>query len=66
MKRYQKILLVIVGLYGLYLLKTVLGIDISKRYTAWDVLKLPVKPLMHQPPKGTSNSIDLPSDHPVG
>lgn len=66
MKQYQKILLVIVGLYGLYLLKTVLGIDISKRYTAWDVLKLPVKPLMHQHPKGTSNHLHSLSDHPIG
>ena len=66
MKQYQKILLMVVGLYGLYLLKTVLGIDISKRHTAWDVLKLPVKSLMHQPPKGTSNSFSLSSDHPIG
>ena len=65
MKRYQQILLLVFGLYSLYLVKTVLGIDISKRYTAWEVFKLPVKPLMTAP-KGKSTSFTLPPSHPIG
>lgn len=66
MKRYQQILLVVLGLYGLYLIKTVMGIDISKRYTAWDVFKLPVKAWLDQPAKHKSTSFSLPPDHPIG
>jgi len=34
---------VFLGLYLLYLLKTALGINISDRYTAWNILKAPLK-----------------------
>ncbi|MBD2120142.1 hypothetical protein [Trichocoleus sp. FACHB-262] len=48
MRRFRQGLLILICLYGLYLIKTALGIDISQRYTAWEVFKLPVKSLIHR------------------
>lgn len=35
-------LLLLPGLYLLYLVKTAIGIDISQRYSAWDLFKQPI------------------------
>ncbi len=46
LKRSPKILLaLIVMVYGAYLLKTVMGINVSHRYSASWILKAPLEPL---------------------
>ena len=44
-KYLKNTLLIVLLLYSLYLIKSELGINISQRYHAWDVLKLPLKVL---------------------
>jgi hypothetical protein len=39
---FRNILLILIGLYLLYLLKTAIGINLSPRYSGWDFLKWPV------------------------
>jgi hypothetical protein len=46
MKRFRQGLLILICLYGLYLIKTALGINISDRYTAWEIFKLPAQPFL--------------------
>jgi hypothetical protein len=36
-------------LYAAYLVKSAVGINLSKKYTAWDFLKYPVKSLIDRP-----------------
>jgi hypothetical protein len=38
--------LMVLSLYGLYLCKSALGINLSTKYTAWEFIKYPVKPIM--------------------
>jgi len=45
-KYLKNTLLIVLLLYSLYLIKSELGINISQRYHAWDVLKLPLKVLL--------------------
>ncbi len=40
--RFRSILLILLGLYLLYLIKTAAGINLSQRYSGWDFLKWPV------------------------
>ncbi len=42
MTRLRNIVVIVVGLYLLYLVKTAAGINLSERYSAWSFLKLPV------------------------
>ncbi len=42
MTRLRNTLLVLVGLYLLYLIKTAVGINLVPRYSAWNFLKFPV------------------------
>jgi hypothetical protein len=46
LKRSPKILLALtVAVYGIYLLKTAMGINFSNRYSASWILKVPLEPL---------------------
>jgi hypothetical protein len=45
MKHIRRVGLLLLGLYLLYLVKTALGINISERYHAADIFKLPLKVL---------------------
>ncbi|HEY9828358.1 MAG TPA: hypothetical protein V6D19_23200 [Stenomitos sp.] len=57
MRKSSKYIVVSVGLlYGLYLLKTALGVNLSNQYSAPMVFKLPIKPLW-------ANKAELCSDH---
>jgi hypothetical protein len=49
MKYAKRTALILLGLYGLYLIKSAIGINLSQRYTAWDVLKYPVKSFIDRP-----------------
>lgn len=42
MTRLRNIVLVLAGLYLLYLMKTAAGINLVPRYSAWGFLKFPV------------------------
>jgi hypothetical protein len=42
----QRISLWCLSLYGLYLIKSAMGINILQNYSAWWVLKLPIQPIM--------------------
>ncbi len=42
MTRLRNVLLVLAGLYLLYLMKTAAGINLVPRYSAWGFLKFPV------------------------
>ncbi|NJR64369.1 MAG: hypothetical protein HC772_02000 [Leptolyngbyaceae cyanobacterium CRU_2_3] len=46
MKRLQQIGLVLFSLYLLYLMKTAMGINLSNRYSAWAIFKLPVQTVL--------------------
>jgi hypothetical protein len=37
--------LIVLSLYGLYLFKSALGINLSTKYTAWEFIKYPIKPI---------------------
>ncbi len=45
-KYLKNTLLIFLLLYALYLAKSGLGINLSQRYHAWDLLKLPIKVLL--------------------
>lgn len=47
MKRLQQAILVLVVLYLLYLVKSAMGIELSHRYSAWKVFKLPIQSFLH-------------------
>jgi hypothetical protein len=47
MKRLRQILLVVLSLYLLYLVKSALGINLSNKYSAWGIFKLPIRSLLH-------------------
>ncbi|MBD3880722.1 hypothetical protein IFO70_03030 [Phormidium tenue FACHB-886] len=45
-KRFWQLSLVLFSLYLLYLAKSALGINLSHRYSAWGILKLPIQPIL--------------------
>lgn len=45
-KYLKNTLFIFLLLYALYLAKSGLGINLSQRYHAWDLLKLPIKVLL--------------------
>ncbi|MDX2097734.1 MAG: hypothetical protein SFW36_08145 [Leptolyngbyaceae cyanobacterium bins.59] len=49
MKRFKLTVLILMLLYLLYLTKSALGINLSQRYTAWKVFKLPVERFIQDP-----------------
>lgn len=48
MKRFEQVVLVLVCLYLLYGIKSALGINISQRYHAIDLVKIPLKVVVKQ------------------
>ncbi len=48
-QRAQRMSLIILLLYATYLIKSAMGINLSEKYTAWDFIKYPVKPLIDRP-----------------
>ena len=46
--KLQTGLMVLVGLYLLYVIKSALGINISQRYHAIDLVKIPAKYLLYK------------------
>ena len=48
-QRARQIGLLILLLYGAYLIKSAMGINLSQKYTAWDFLKYPVKSFIDHP-----------------
>ncbi|HEY9623343.1 MAG TPA: hypothetical protein V6C78_23505 [Crinalium sp.] len=48
MKHLRRFVLLILGLYLLYLVKSALGINLSERYHAADILKMPLRVLVRQ------------------
>ena len=47
-KIVSKSLLLLSGVYALYLVKSALGINISDRYSAWEFVKAPVKSFIYK------------------
>lgn len=48
MKRFSQVLGVCLGLYLLYTVKSALGIDISHRYHAIDLVRIPTRFAVHK------------------
>ena len=48
MKRLQQVLVVCFCIYFLYEVKSALGIDISPQYHAIDLIRIPVKYVVHK------------------
>jgi hypothetical protein len=47
LRKSPKVFLTVMGaMYGIYLLKTLLGINVSNRYSASWILKLPIQPVL--------------------
>lgn len=44
----MRAILLLVGLYGLYLIKSAVGINLSDKYTAWNFLKYPVQSFIYK------------------
>ncbi|GEM_PF-4650030 len=47
-KRTGQAIAIVAGLYGLYLVKSALGINIFENYHAIDILEMPVKAIADQ------------------
>jgi hypothetical protein len=48
MQRFQQVLTVCLCLYLLYVVKSALGIDISPQYHAIDLVRIPVRYVVHK------------------
>ena len=46
-KRARQLALILISLYLLYLVKSALGINLSQKYSAWSIFKLPIQSLLH-------------------
>jgi hypothetical protein len=47
LRKSPKVFLTVMGaMYGIYLLKTLLGINVSSRYSASWILKMPIQPVL--------------------
>ncbi|HEY9639470.1 MAG TPA: hypothetical protein V6C57_03245 [Coleofasciculaceae cyanobacterium] len=44
--RLRQTALILFSLYLLYLVKSAVGINLSDRYSAWGVFKLPIQPIL--------------------
>ncbi|NJR48600.1 MAG: hypothetical protein HC780_02635 [Leptolyngbyaceae cyanobacterium CSU_1_3] len=47
MKYLTRSLLILLCLYGIYLVKSAMGINLSHRYTAWEFVKYPIHDLIN-------------------
>jgi hypothetical protein len=50
MKQLYHLGLICLALYLLYLVKSAVGINLSQKYSAWGIFKLPIAPLLHSKP----------------
>lgn len=47
-KAISRLMMILIVIYGLYLLKTALGINISNQYHAPNIFKFPLKLISHK------------------